>query len=85
MIEVFTKPGCGQCFGLELYLKRHRVPSVFHDVSEDLVARERMVKMGYSQVPVVRNTVTGEHWYGFDVARLELSIQGVPAAAALQD
>ena len=85
MFEVFTKPGCGQCSGLKMYLERHGVPSVVHDVSEDPVARERMVKMGYSQVPVVRNTETGEHWYGFDVTRLELSIQGAPAAAAVTD
>lgn len=84
MFEVFTKPGCGQCSGLHMYLTRHNVPAVFHDVSQDPVARERMVKMGYSQVPIVLNSETGEHWYGFDVSRLESSIQGVPAAAAGQ-
>jgi len=84
MFEVFTKPGCGQCFGIHMYLERHEVPSVFYDVSEDPVARARMVKMGYSQVPVVLNTKTGEHWYGFDITRLKRSIQDVPAVAASQ-
>lgn len=62
-VTVYSKPSCVQCNATYRALQKNDIDYTVIDVTEDQEAFERVVSMGYQQVPVV---VAGEdHWSGF--------------------
>ncbi|NKE08671.1 MULTISPECIES: glutaredoxin-like protein NrdH [Kocuria] len=62
-VTVYSKPSCVQCNATYRALKKSDIDYTVIDVTEDQDAYNRVVAMGYQQVPVV---VAGEdHWSGF--------------------
>lgn len=62
-VTVYSKPRCVQCDATTRELDRIGVAYVKIDVSEDEVAYQRILNLGYRQVPVVETEET--HWAGF--------------------
>jgi glutaredoxin-like protein NrdH len=62
-ITVYSKPACVQCTATTRALDRQGLDYTIVDVSTDEQAYERVLGLGYRQVPVV---IAGEtHWGGF--------------------
>ncbi|MDO4254550.1 MAG: glutaredoxin-like protein NrdH [Kocuria sp.] len=62
-VTVYSKPSCVQCNATYRALNKNGIDYAVVDVTEDQAAYDRVVSMGYQQVPVV---VAGEdHWSGF--------------------
>lgn len=67
-ITVYTKPACVQCNMTYKALDKHGLSYDIVDITQDSVARERVLGLGYLQAPVV---VAGdEHWSGFRPERI---------------
>lgn len=69
VLTVYGKPGCVQCTATERYLSTRKIPFTKIDVTQSEEGFNRIVGLGYQQVPVVE-TATGDHWYGFVPDRL---------------
>ncbi|ROZ64687.1 glutaredoxin-like protein NrdH [Kocuria soli] len=62
-VTVYSKPSCVQCNATYRALTKSNIDYDVIDVTEDQEAFDRVVGMGYQQVPVV---VAGEdHWSGY--------------------
>lgn len=68
--ELFSKPDCPGCFATQRKLDQYRIPYIKHDVSVDENARDRVIALGYSGVPVVIRP-DGESWHGYQPARIK--------------
>lgn len=63
MITVYSKPACVQCTATTRALDAKGISYNIIDLTEDDVAMEMVMSLGYRQAPVV---VAGEaHWAGF--------------------
>ncbi len=63
MVTLFTKPGCVQCTMTAKVLTQNKIDYQSVDVTQNQDAFNKVVDMGYRQMPVV---VAGEeHWTGF--------------------
>ncbi|OLT44993.1 NrdH-redoxin [Gordonia sp. CNJ-863] len=77
-ITVYTKPACVQCNATYKALEKQGLAYEIVDISDDSVARDLVMKLGYHQAPVV---VAGEeHWSGFRPDRIKLLAQSASAA-----
>lgn len=62
-VTVYSKPDCVQCNATYRALTKNHIDYDVVDVTEDQEAYDRIVAMGFQQVPVV---VAGEdHWSGY--------------------
>ncbi|MBV6362739.1 glutaredoxin family protein [Mycobacteroides chelonae] len=68
-VVVYTKPGCPQCTATKRSLDRAVVPYRSVDVTADPAARDEVLALGYSTLPVVV-VEGGQHWSGFRPDRL---------------
>lgn len=68
-VVVYTKPGCPQCTATKRSLDRSRVPYDSVDVTADPAARETVLALGYTTLPVVVGD-DGQHWAGFRPDRI---------------
>lgn len=68
-IVVYTKPGCPQCDATKRTLARLHIPHRAVDVTADSTARDAVVELGYSALPVVA-LPDGRHWSGFSPDQL---------------
>lgn len=63
MIKVYSKPACVQCTATKKALDKADISYTVIDISQDDEARDLVLDLGYTSVPVV---VAGEdHWSGF--------------------
>lgn len=69
-VLLYSKPGCVQCNSSERKLKKEGIEYVKIDVTQDEDAYERVVSLGYAQVPVLE-TEDGDHWSGFQPEKIE--------------
>lgn len=67
-ITVYTLPNCVQCDSTKKMLDKNSVPYSTVDLSEDIVAKEMVLDMGYSSAPVV--VTENDHWSGFRIEKL---------------
>lgn len=63
MVEVFGQPGCNKCTATTREMKKLGKEFEYHDVSKDPAALDRILALGYQQVPVVINGT--DHWSDF--------------------
>ncbi|QSM95671.1 glutaredoxin-like protein NrdH [Mycobacteroides abscessus subsp. abscessus] len=63
-VVVYTKPGCPQCDATKRALNRTGTPYRAVDVTADPAAREEVLALGYTTLPVVIGD-DGSHWSGF--------------------
>lgn len=61
---LYSKPSCGQCDMTKLVLDRDGVAYDVVDITQDPVALEHVLSLGYMQAPVVYVSPTN-HWSGF--------------------
>lgn len=72
-ITVYSKPRCVQCDATYRFLDNLGVAYLTIDVTEDAESLQRVLELGYQQVPVV---VTGEgHWSGYRPDRIKAAVQ----------
>lgn len=72
-VTLFTKPNCGPCAAVKYGLTSRGLPFAIVDVSADHGAADRVVAMGYRQMPVVlveRPGQPDEHWSGMSLERI---------------
>lgn len=74
-IVVYTKPGCPQCDATKRKLTGLHVPYRTVDVTGDPAARETVLALGYTTLPVVIGD-DGSHWAGFRPDRLPINPDG---------
>lgn len=60
---VYTQPGCSACLATHRELHKKQISYVEIDVTKNTEERERLVSLGYQQMPVV--FANGEYWTGF--------------------
>ena len=69
-VIVYTTPTCGYCHQVKNYLNQRQVPFVEHDVSLEVQAAERMVRLsGQRGVPVV--VIDGQMVLGFNQPQID--------------
>ena len=68
-LTVYGKPSCVQCTATERTLINKNREFTKIDVSQDEAAYQKIVEMGYQQVPVVIAS-NGDSWSGFIPDRL---------------
>jgi glutaredoxin-like protein NrdH len=68
MITVYTKPGCPSCVGTMRYLERHGLNYATVDITVDPGARQYVIDLGYTSLPVV--VAGAECWSGLRIDRL---------------
>ena len=63
MITLYSKPACVQCTATKKALDKSGIDYNIIDISKDDEARDLVLSLGYTSVPVV---VSGDqHWSGF--------------------
>ena len=63
MITLYSKPACVQCTATKKALDKADIDYDTIDISQDDEARDLVLSLGYTSVPVV---VSGDqHWSGF--------------------
>lgn len=62
-LMLYTKPNCPQCTQTKKKLEQKGVEYTTVDITLDNIAAEKVLSLGYKQVPVVINGA--EHWSGF--------------------
>ena len=68
-IIVYTKPACVQCNATYRALDKNGLQYKIVDITEDAIALDYVMALGYLQAPVV---VAGEdHWSGFQPDRIK--------------
>lgn len=68
MITLYSKPACVQCTATKKALDKADIYYDTIDISQDDEARDLVLSLGYTSVPVV---VSGDqHWSGFRPDRL---------------
>ncbi|WP_431241036.1 glutaredoxin-like protein NrdH (plasmid) [Mycolicibacterium aichiense] len=69
LIAVYTKPGCVQCNAVFRALDKPGIDYRTVDISTDAAARDRVMSLGYLQVPVV--VASPDHYFcGFRPDRI---------------
>ena len=69
-VIVYTTPTCGYCHQVKNYLNQRKVPFAEYDVSLDVQAAERMVRLsGQRGVPVV--VIDGQMILGFNQPQID--------------
>lgn len=76
-VTLFTKPSCVQCTMTKKVLDKEGVSYEVVDVSSDDAGLQRIVELGYKQVPVV--IAGSDHWSGFRPDRC-VSLKNTSAA-----
>lgn len=69
MVTVFTKNNCPFCDQTKAFLDTLGISYVTYNIQEDDSNFQKIIDMGYKQVPVVV-TDTGESWSGHQPAKL---------------
>ncbi|ALG27773.1 hypothetical protein AOZ07_01345 [Glutamicibacter halophytocola] len=64
------------------YLEKRNADYKIHDVTADPDALQRLKDLGYIQNPVVFDTHTGDHWYGFNPTKIDAAIAAANDLAA---
>ncbi|SHH29881.1 glutaredoxin family protein [Tepidibacter thalassicus] len=72
-VEIYTSNTCGYCHMAKDYLNEKNVKYIEHNISEDVNARKKLMKMGYMSVPVI--VIQGEEILGFDKNRIDELLQ----------
>lgn len=68
-VRVYSKPRCQQCNATVRELTKLKIEHTYIDVTEDPAAFQRVLDLGYLQVPVVE---AGDmHWQGFRPDRIK--------------
>src|SRR5690348_15396227 len=68
-VTVYTKPACVQCNATYKALDKAGIAYTKVDITQDPVARDHVMGLGYLQAPVV---VSGQdHWSGFRPDRIK--------------
>lgn len=62
-VTVYSKPSCVQCNATYRALTKKGIDYTVVDVTEDPDAYQRVVSLGYQQVPVVETAQ--DHWSGY--------------------
>lgn len=66
---LYSKPSCQQCKATARWLDKEGIEFEYRDASENPEYLEEVKALGYTQVPVT--VANGEHWYGFNVEKLD--------------
>lgn len=64
-VTLYSKPNCGKCISTVTALKSRGIDFNYVDVTKDVDAFDRVVSLGYREMPVVE--AGGEHWSGFRI------------------
>lgn len=78
-ITIYTKPNCVQCNATKRSFDKAGVEYDLIDVSKDAVAYNRIVELGYRQVPVVM-TQAGAHWSGYRPEAIREAVAAVTSS-----
>lgn len=70
MLMLYTRPGCGPCAGLKRRLTTMDLPFTEVDITQDPAAAARLKEAGFTTVPVLEDTATGQMWPGVDTGQL---------------
>jgi glutaredoxin-like protein NrdH len=76
-VVLYSKPGCVQCNSSERKFKKENIEYVKIDITQDEDAYNRVVELGYAQVPVIE-TEDGDHWSGYQPEKIE-ALKPAPA------
>ncbi|MDP7707501.1 glutaredoxin-like protein NrdH [Mycobacterium sp. TY815] len=68
-VILYTKPNCPQCDATKRALTKNGIIHHVIDATADPAARESVMALGYSQVPVV--VAGNRHWSGFRPDRIK--------------
>lgn len=63
-VAVYSKPNCQQCNATKRRLDRNGTTYTVVDITEDQVAYDFVIGLGYQQAPVVVLD-SGSHWSGY--------------------
>lgn len=66
-VKLYSKPACGKCVATKTALDARGITYEYVDVTKDADAFDRVVSLGYREMPVVETSE--QHWSGF---RLDL-------------
>lgn len=69
MITIYSKPQCVQCEGVKKALDRKGIAYQVRDVTQDADAMQRVVGLGYRQMPVIE-TDSGDSWSGYRMDKM---------------
>lgn len=72
-VVVYAMQGCPPCGMVKQFLTQLGVPFEVKDVTQDPVARQEFMRMGFRGTPVT--IVDGEPIVGFDQARLSAALR----------
>jgi glutaredoxin-like protein NrdH len=64
MITVYTKPACVQCDATKRLLTKHGLSFETIDITEDQLAYDKIISMGFKSAPVV--ITDNDSWAGFN-------------------
>lgn len=65
---VYSKNNCAGCTATKRYLDSNGVEYIEKNVETDEAAMEKMLSLGFKQMPVV--VTESDSWYGFDPVKL---------------
>lgn len=68
LVVVYSKPGCGQCVGVKMFLKQNKISHIVKDISDPEI-REEFDSYGLNALPVVVKP-NGEVFTGFNHGEL---------------
>lgn len=69
LVTVYLKPSCVQCVATCNALDKAGIKYQSIDITEDSVARDYVLSLGYLQAPVVVSGI--DHWSGFRPDRIK--------------
>ena len=70
MPTVYTKDNCHGCTATKRYLTENGIEFVEKNVDRDEKAREKVMALGFMQMPVV--VTDTDSWFGFDPGKLAM-------------
>lgn len=68
-VTVFTKTNCVQCEATKRHLDKIGVPYDTVDITNDIVALDRLISLGYRSAPVV--LTDNDSWAGYMPEKLD--------------
>ncbi|UDM72705.1 glutaredoxin family protein [Vagococcus fluvialis] len=75
-VIVFSKAGCGQCFGAKMFLKQHNIPFEEIDIEASDENRKNFDQYGFDSLPVIVSPVI-EPFSGFRPSNLQEIKEGM--------